>query len=313
MNAPATAADLGRVDADTGEITHEVDSDFERLLNKQGSARTLLLDGSSFDKIMRIAEAMADGASTMPKHLQGKLGDCVAVATQAMQWDMNPFAVAQKTHVVNGTLGYEAQLVNAVVQKSGAIRGHFHYEHRGEGNSLETRAGAVLRGDEEITWTEWLSVNAPKVKNSPLWQTNPKQQLGYLQVKNWARAYAPGAILGVYTADELEDSEPEQPRPKGPQRKSAAAPTPPATPAAPAAQTADASKKEAKPEASAPASATPAGAAGGIAGGQVAYLRNKLKSAEIAEQTICDRFQVTGIELLSAEQFDTVKAELLAL
>jgi hypothetical protein len=34
---------------------------------------------------------------------------------QAAQWGMNPFAVAQKTHVVNGTLGYEAQLVNAVV------------------------------------------------------------------------------------------------------------------------------------------------------------------------------------------------------
>ena len=41
-------------------------------------------------------------------------------------------------------------------------------------------------------------------KNSPLWKTNPKQQLGYLQVKNWARLYCPGAILGVYTPDEFE-------------------------------------------------------------------------------------------------------------
>jgi hypothetical protein len=28
--------------------------------------------------------------------------------------------------------------------------------------------------------------------------------MGYLQVKNWARAFKPGAILGVYTTDELE-------------------------------------------------------------------------------------------------------------
>jgi len=41
-------------------------------------------------------------------------------------------------------------------------------------------------------------------RNSPLWKTNPKQQLGYLQVKNWCRLFAPGAILGVYTPDELE-------------------------------------------------------------------------------------------------------------
>ena len=43
-------------------------------------------------------------------------------------------------------------------------------------------------------------------KNSPLWKTNPKQQLGYLQVKNWARQYCPGAILGVYSDDELEQA-----------------------------------------------------------------------------------------------------------
>lgn len=34
---------------------------------------------------------------------------------QAVQWGMNPFAVAQKTHFVSGKIGYEAQLVNAVI------------------------------------------------------------------------------------------------------------------------------------------------------------------------------------------------------
>jgi hypothetical protein len=123
---------------------------------------------------------------------------------QAAQWKMNPFAVAQKTHVVNGTLGYEAQLVNAVVQSSGAISGHFHYEYQGEGANVSCRVGAVIRGDKEITWGEWLSAATVTTKNSPLWKTNPKQQLGYLQVKNWARLHTPGAILGVYSDDELE-------------------------------------------------------------------------------------------------------------
>jgi 3-hydroxymyristoyl/3-hydroxydecanoyl-(acyl carrier protein) dehydratase len=60
---------------------------------------------------------MADSKATVPAHLAGKPADCLAVTMQA-QWGMNPFAVAQKTHVVNGTLGYEAQLVNAVVSSS---------------------------------------------------------------------------------------------------------------------------------------------------------------------------------------------------
>ncbi|SPX63869.1 Uncharacterised protein [Leclercia adecarboxylata] len=40
----------------------------------------------------------------------------MAIIMQAMQWGMNPYAVAQKTHLVNGVLGYEAQLVNADLQ-----------------------------------------------------------------------------------------------------------------------------------------------------------------------------------------------------
>lgn len=294
-----------------------VSSDFDRLLNKTFSPTELLLDDSAFDRIMRIAELMAAGRTSVPKHLQGNVGDCAAVVTQAFQWGMNPFAVAQKTHVVNGALGYEAQLVNAVVQQSGAIRGHFHYEFRGEGGNLDCRAGAILRGDSQITWGEWLNVNAPKTKNSPLWSVNPRQQLGYLQVKNWARAYAPGAILGVYTPDELDDLPPfeaEAPTPApGPRRRSEKAPTPAAaTPTGADPTTGEVPPPPPPAAAAAPKTNTPA-QAGAITAGQVAYLRNKLKAAGVEEASICDRFQVTGIELLSAEQFDTVKAELLSM
>lgn len=160
------------------------------------------------DRLVRFATLMADSKATVPAHLAGKPADCLAVTMQAAQWGMNPFAVAQKTHVVNGTLGYEAQLVNAVVQSSGAIKGRFHYEYRGEGASLECRVGAIIRGEHDITWNEWLCISSITTKNSPLWKTNPKQQFGYLQVKNWARAHTPGAILGVYTPDELQEAAP---------------------------------------------------------------------------------------------------------
>jgi hypothetical protein len=129
-----------------------------------------------------------------------------------MQWGMLPHVVAQKTHIVNGTLGYEAQLVNAVVQTSGTITGRFHYEYRGNSPQLECRVGAIIRGESEITWGNWLNEAKVTTKNSPLWKVNPQQQMGYLQVKNWARLYCPGAILGVYSPDEFD----MQPRNMGP-------------------------------------------------------------------------------------------------
>ncbi len=170
----------------------------------------LVLHADNMDSMMRAAEMMAAGRATVPKHLQGSPSDCMAVIMQAMQWNMNPFVVAQKTHLVNGQLGYEAQLVNAVVQSSGAITGRFHYEYQGDGNGLQCRVGAVIAGEADITWGEWLKVSDVTTKNSPLWKTNPRQQMGYLQVKNWTRAYTPGALLGVYTSDELADVQPRE-------------------------------------------------------------------------------------------------------
>lgn len=193
------------INAESGGHMPQVQHDtLPTLPHPETSTSALVLDNDSLDRMMRLADIMATGRTTIPKHLADSPADCLAVVMQAMQWKMNPFAVAQKTHLVNGTLGYEAQLVNAVIQASGSITGRFHYDYRGEGGDLECRVGAVIRGEKEITWGEWLKASDVTTKNSPLWKTNPRQQMGYLQVKNWARAYCPGAILGVYTPDELE-------------------------------------------------------------------------------------------------------------
>jgi len=201
MNAPMQHAPLAQAAAAVAG-----QSDMDRLLQQPFRPQDLM-QGDNLDRIERIAKRMAEGRMTVPEHLRNNVGDCMAIAMQAMLWNMDPFAVAQKTHIVSGRLGYEAQLVNAVLQNSGAIRGLPYYEYRGDGSQLECRVGCVPRGETEIRWGEWLSISAVTTKNSPLWKTNPKQQMGYLQVKNWARAYAPGAILGVYTVDELADHE----------------------------------------------------------------------------------------------------------
>lgn len=174
-------------------------------VSERASSLALITNDGNMDRVMKMAEMMAASKVTVPKHLQGSAGDCAAIVIQATNWGMNPFAVAQKTHLVNGVLGYEAQLVNAVIQSSNAIKGNFSYEYQGEGNQMSCRVGAVINGTNEITWGEWLKSSDVTTKNSPLWKTNPKQQMGYLQVKNWARLYCPGAILGVYTAEELEE------------------------------------------------------------------------------------------------------------
>ncbi|WP_020409857.1 RecT family recombinase [Hahella ganghwensis] len=185
-------------------------------INNSADLQTLIFNARAMEELHRLATVMANGSKvTVPEHLQGSVGDCMAICMQAAQWQMNPFAVAQKTHIVNGTLGYEAQLVNAVVSSSKVIRGRFKYEYGGDwthganNQSAWVRAGAVLAGETEITWGERLFPAQITTKNSPLWKSNPKQQSAYLATKYWARLYAPDVILGVYSADELSDYVPQ--------------------------------------------------------------------------------------------------------
>ncbi|HCZ2200532.1 TPA: RecT family recombinase [Salmonella enterica subsp. enterica serovar Victoria] len=169
------------------------------------------------DRLVRFATLMADSKATVPQHLAGKPADCLAVTMQAAQWGMNPFAVAQKTHVVNGTLGYEAQLVNAVVSSSNLLSTRLNYRWDGDWSkvngksdkspSLTVTVSAVLKGEAEPRELT-ISMAQAGVRNSPLWEQDPRQQLAYLCVKRWARLHAPDVLLGVYTPDELQEAAP---------------------------------------------------------------------------------------------------------
>ena len=190
----------------------------QQLLAKDRSepinANELLLNDRVFERLEAIARMMASGKATVPQHLRGSVGDCMAIAMQAARWRMDPWAVAQKTHLVNGVIGYEAQLVIAVINTIAPITGRLSFEWSGpwdkvvngktDKSDASVTVSATLRGESEPRLLN-LSMKQAGVRNSPLWQDDPRQQLAYLAAKRWARLNCPDVILGVYTPDELEE------------------------------------------------------------------------------------------------------------
>ncbi len=195
------------------------------------STASLVLDTDSLEKMIKLAEFMAKSKAAIPDHFKGNPGDCLALVMQAMQWKMNPYTIASKTHVINGVLGYEAQLVNAVIISIGPIEGRLEYEwfgdwskvtgkfkvlKNGEGKEYRIPAwsltdeeglGVIVRGTikgESQPRERRLLLAQARVRNSTMWADDPEQQLAYLCLKKWARLYMPDVILGVYTPDELE-------------------------------------------------------------------------------------------------------------
>lgn len=196
----------------------------------QGMGQNLTLDVASMNSMVSLANIMATGKATIPQEYRNSPGDCLAVVMQAVQWGMNPFAVAQKTHFVSGKIGYEAQLVNAVITALAPTRDRLHFEWFGDwskvigkfdirkgdkgeyrvpGWTLKDEEGlgikvwATIKGEDEPRMLELYLAQA-RTRNSTLWADDPRQQLAYLATKRWARLYCPDVIMGVYTPDEFE-------------------------------------------------------------------------------------------------------------
>ncbi|EBB7291753.1 recombinase RecT [Salmonella enterica] len=197
---------------------------------------SILTNGDLFDRLRTLSDVMANSGNFVPEHFREKPDACMAVVMQAARWGMDPFAVAQKTFIVgnSGVLGYEAQLVNAVINTMAPTKDRIHFEWfgaweniigrfvkktNGRGNEyiapnwdskdedgVGVRAWATLKGETEPRELV-LMLSQAQARNSTLWASDPRQQLAYLAVKRWARLYCPDVILGVYTPDELEERE----------------------------------------------------------------------------------------------------------
>lgn len=96
---------------------------------------TILTNGELFDRLMTLSRVMAGSGAMVPAHFQKSPDACMAVTMQAARWGMDPFAVAQKTHIVSGTLGYEAQLVNAIITTMSPTKDRLHYDWFGPGKT----------------------------------------------------------------------------------------------------------------------------------------------------------------------------------
>lgn len=98
------------------------------IIQQDQNSNVVLFSPQNLMALQSFSQIMSSGVSTIPVHLQNNPSDCMAIAMQAAQWNMSPYAVAQKTFTVGGVLGYEAQLVNAVICTRGPLTGRSEYD-----------------------------------------------------------------------------------------------------------------------------------------------------------------------------------------
>lgn len=170
-----------------------------------GSPQSTGIRFTDMGQVMEFAKMLAISDVGVRKHLRGNVGACLAVTVQAVEWEMSPFAVASKSYCVNDVISYEAQLLNAVILRRAPIVGRFAINYEGVGENRVCTVSVKMRdgGPDAVYVSPLFSRILPK--NSPLWKTDPDQQLFYYSSRALCRRHFPDVLLGVYTPDEILD------------------------------------------------------------------------------------------------------------
>ncbi len=187
------------------------------------------------DQLERIANKMAESGTMVPEHLRDNPGGCFGILCNALQWRVDPWALALKSYEVSGKISYESQVFGAVMRSCGYIESPLEAEYFGNWENIlgnitwqptqkggkKPVAGWKPEDEKGVGITIWGTLkgeSGPRtmtvymrqctVRNSTLWVSDPQQQLYYFAQRRWARRYCEDAVMGIYTKDEMEEMRP---------------------------------------------------------------------------------------------------------
>lgn len=193
-------------------------------------------DTADFEHMGRVAAVMAESGLMSDSFLKDGNRDaspkavvarCLLVASIARECDANPLIFLQHASVISKKIHFEGKLVNALVRKRTGIELSFRFgvwdiDHivfppvledgsddesflHGVGDKLAIRVWDPERPARKVDG--YVALWRTERNGSP-WSSpnNWPRQLRYRGVPEWARAYEPGAILGIYSeADDDTD------------------------------------------------------------------------------------------------------------
>ncbi len=172
-------------------------------------------------QLWHLSQSLAQ-SPLVPKHFQGRPGDCYIMADLAQRMDAPILPILQGTYIVHGKPGFEGKLTAALLEGSGRIVGPIDYETTGDIDSGEYGCRAIVQDrslEKQIQgpWVTWKIVKAERwdAKEGSKWKTIPELMFCYRAASWLVRTRYAGVLMGMNTVDELEDGrEPKAPTPQ---------------------------------------------------------------------------------------------------
>ncbi len=172
---------------------------------------------------MEVAKLMAISGPAIPSFMRGSPGLCYAAVVRAVRWGMDPFFVAEHSYLVNNKgeekVAYDAQLIVAVINSRAPLQKKLWPIYAGDGEEMMCTIYGLPKGQTEVLDYETPTLKKlidlrgrndyGKIKGSPLYDADPKQQLWYYGARGFCRRHFPEVLAGVYSIDEMPDDGPK--------------------------------------------------------------------------------------------------------
>ena len=196
--------------------TREETAVTRRVVNDD-SEFSMMLDTGKFEHLQRLAKLFCS-STLIPEHFRGEenLGNCFIAIQMAVRLRVDPLMFMQKSYIVQGKPGMEAQLAIALVNSSGLFKDPIEYQvqcdvaddpfdpsYMVRAYAVRTSTGKRIDGP----WIDWKMVKAEGWfdKKGSKWQTMPAVMFMYRAATFFARTACPERLMGMSTVDELDD------------------------------------------------------------------------------------------------------------
>lgn len=167
-----------------------------------------LLDTARFEHIWRVAKVFA-ASGMVPKQYAGKPEACFVACQMAIRLSVDPMMFMQNTYMSpDGKPAMYGQLAIALVNARGPFSGPIQFEIFGVGDEHGCRAYATHRTTGQIcemTVTVAMAKAEGWYGRNPKWKNIQDLMLRYRAGAWLARVFAPECLLGMQTAEEVED------------------------------------------------------------------------------------------------------------
>ena len=178
----------------------------------------LTLNESNFELAQRQAKALSV-SSLVPEAYRGNIANCLVALEIAHRIGASPLLVAQNLHIIHGRPSWSSQFIIAALNSCDRFS-PLRFKMTDGGCiawATDKDNGEVLEGPEVTL--EMAEAEGWSTKNGSKWKTLPDLMLRYRAAAFFGRLYAPDVLMGMHSADEVEDFAPTR---RGPATSSVA-------------------------------------------------------------------------------------------